>query len=330
MILTTTLLSSALFGLNASDSERIEKLKTYFDPAPGNIVQISAENLKTSNRAHINKLRGYILVTPPKNYCFQITRNHSLPSDYVCKQTPLAFDLTDIDRDGKIVWEVKTSLYDVGTVVRWQTPYRTIIAIPRKRSSDASTSEAGSENYGLSEPPQYLPIESCNDLSNKNTRRIEIRLFNGESWRFHFPSKHKLLPQPEGAPNLQISIPSGRRTIAEVAEDRKTKPPEEPPEMQKQSAEEKREEIKAKNALPNMHEDRKIWAISLRNSYEMSSENFHPNNTNTSGDRGICRYNFYGPKEDPTTGRIECQNTAEYHTVLVPVTCIAAVKGDND
>ena len=329
MILITTLLTSSLFGLNTTEAERQKTLELYFSPAPNSTAQISAEDLRKTNRKNYRKMRGFVTVTPPKGSCFVVTRNQSLPSDYICKRTPLAFNLSDIDRHGKLTWEVKTSPDDIGTILRWQTPYRTIIAIPRDRKAPITTGEKKPEDFWQSEPPKYIPIESCNDLSNENSRRIELKLFSGESWRFYFPFKHRLLPQPEEISNLEIANSSAKRSLSDAAKEKKPEPAKEP-EKHGDDGAEKKEAAPVKDERPNNYDDRKVWTVSLRNSFEMSSENFHSNNTNTSGDRGRCRYNFSGPDEDPTTGRIECQDTAEYHMLLIPVTCIAAVKGNKD
>jgi hypothetical protein len=327
MSLFATLLATSIFGLNAPDAERQEKLKAFFDPAPNSNIEITVRNQKPNEKLNLKKFRGFISVKPPKGKCFVITRNPTIPSDYICKETPLAFDLTDIDRHGKLTWEVKTGADDTGTVIRWQTTYRTIVAIPRRKDDPPPTAKSKPEDFWQSAPPEYLMIESCNDLSNENSRRIELKLFNGESWRLYFPPKHKLLPQPEEIQNLEIANAGGKRSLSDAAKDKKEEAKK--PDAEKKVAEgEGTEEVKKKDELPNNYEDRKFWTISLRNSYVMSSENFHANNTNTSGDRGLCRYNFSGPEEDPQTGRIECQNTTGYHMLLIPTTCISAVKGD--
>jgi hypothetical protein len=328
MIIFATLLSTALFGLNTPEAERQETLKSFFNPPPNTFAKVSADDLKDANRSELKKMRGFITVSPPKHTCFVITRDQKTPGDYICKKTSLAFDLTDIDRHGNLTWEVKTSADDIGTKVRWHTPYRTIIAIPRDRNEPVVTKEKTPEDFWQSAPPKYLMIESCNDISNENSRRIELKLFNGESWRFYFPFKHRLLPQPEEISNLEIANSSAKRSLSDAAKDKKQEPPKEA--GHSEAPAEKKVEAVVKDEKPNNYEDRKSWTISLRNSYEMSSENFHANNTNISGDRGRCRYNFLGPEEDPQTGRIECQNTSEYHMLLIPTTCLGAVKGDKD
>jgi hypothetical protein len=328
MIIFATLLSSALFGLNTPEAERQEILKSFFNPPPNDIVKVSVDDLKDANRSDLKKMRGFINVSPPKNTCFVVTRDQKTPGDYICKKTSLAFDLTDIDRHGKLTWEVKTSPDDIGTKVFWQTPYRTIIAVPKSRNEPVITKEKNPDDFWQSEPPKYLMIESCNDISNEYSRRIELKLFNGESWRFYFPFKHRLLPQPDEISNLEIANSSAKRSLSDAAKDKKQEPPKEA--SKSEAPAEKKVEAVVKDEKPNNYEDRKSWTISLRNSYEMSSENFHANNTNISGDRGRCRYNFLGPEEDPKTGRIECQNTSEYHMLLIPTTCLDAVKGDKD
>jgi hypothetical protein len=328
MILSATLLTSALFGLNTPEAKRQETLRSFFNPPPNAMVHISSDNFKKSKESNLKKMRGFITVSPPKGSCFVVTRNQTVPGDYICKQTSLAFDLTDIDRHGKLAWEIKTSPNDLGTVVRWQTPYRTIIAIPKMRNEPIVTKEKKPEDFWQSEPPKYLMIESCNDISNEYSRRIELKLFTGESWRFYFPFKHRLLPQPDDISNLEIANAPSKRSVSEPAKNDTPEPPKDSGHAE--APEEKKVEVVAKDKKPDNYEDRKVWTISLRNSYEMSSENFHADNTNVSGDRGRCRYNFSGPEEDPKTGRIECQNTAEYHMLLIPATCIEAVKGDKE
>lgn len=326
MIFYLPLVASSMFNLNTPQDQRLETLKPFFQPAAGAEIFVSQEDASLAARGKIpvKKLRGYITVSPPRNTCFAIKRNEASPDEHICGKKTLVFTLADMDRAGKLTWNVKTSPDDIGTQLSWQTPYRIAILMPRTENKK-NTAE-----FWKDTPPLYKFIKSCTDVSIPSTRRIELKIFTGESWLFYFPEVHKLLPQPEEAPNLVIANTSSKRSITDAANEKKeaaAKKHDSADEPEKKGDPEKGD-ANPKDDRPDNFEDRKLWTISLRDSYEMSVENFHADNLTTSGLKGKCRYNFTGPPEDPTTGRIECQDTPEFHMFLLPVTCLSKVKGD--
>lgn len=327
MFLAVTLPALLVTTLQASP------VSTYFSPPPGSEVRVADSDLaKASTGVQAGQLRGFIEVNPPKGKCLAVFRGEKSGAEHICKKTTLSFRLSEIDRAGVIRWEVKTTTVDPGTILSWRTPYRLAMVIARERGK--SHPKADSEDYWRSLPPDYKYIQRCNDISEGGRRKLEVKLFSGESWRFTFPDRHVLLPQPESLPNLYISASGQKRGLpdgkpadesAPKAEEQK---PAEPSE--EQAPEPPSDAPKKKVDKPSNTEDRKSWTVPLRGSYGMSADNFHPDSSQTPGTRGLCRYNFRGPENDPETGRMECQDTPYFHMVLLPMTCLAAVKGDKD
>jgi hypothetical protein len=309
----------------------------FFSPRPGSEVKVAdADIARLATGAKTGQLRGFIDVSPPPGHCLAVFRGDTGGAEQVCKKTSLSFRLSDIDRAGRIRWEVKASALDPETTLTWPTPYRLAMFIARERGKVHA--KADSEEYWRGLPPSYAYIRSCNDISEPGHRKLEVKLFTGESWRFIFPDKHQLLPQPFENPNLFISggfqkrgLPEGGKKAEGPAEAEAA--PQPAPEEKKPEESTASDPAKAagkKEEKPNNWEDRKSWTIPLRDSYVMSTDNFHPDNSQTPGTRGLCRYNFSGTAEDPGTGRMECLDTPYFHMLLLPMTCLNRVKGDRD
>lgn len=328
MIFYLPLIASSMFTLNTPQDKRERVLNPFFSPAPGSEVFIFEEDAFAAARgkAEVKRLRGYITVSPPKNVCFSVKRSDDSPDEHICSKKVLSFTLSDMDRAGRITWLIKTSHDDMGTTLSWQTPYRIAILMPR--TPDNKTLALDSSEFWQDAPPQYKFIKSCTDVSIPSTRRLELKMFTGETWIFYFPDIHKLLPQPEETPNLVIVSSGPKRSLAEAAKDKKEEEKKQSASQEVPAAKQEGTGTNKKDERPDNIADRKLWTISLRHSYEMSVESFHTDNMLTSGLKGRCRYNFTGPTEDLPTGRIECQDTPEFHMFLLPVTCLDKVKGD--
>lgn len=316
MSLVALALSATLLKGDLPLAERVAKLAPFFSPKPGQVLELDpTERRDLGTRIKPGKLRGQITVSPPKGVCFTIQRLDSESDDVVCKRQVLTFSYDHLDKNGRLNWKVGTGEGDFGTALSWQSPYRVAIVTPFDKE--------------LSDPPEYRYIDRCEAVKDDNGRRIVLGLASGERWVIRFPAKDELLPQPDPPPNLFMTTAQGRISVKDAAQNKKAEGSghgSEPPKEGEPPAEGAPPAPPPPPAPPNELEDRGVWSIPLRNSYQMASSNFQPFGSVAPGGRGSCRYNFDGPEEDPTTGRIECHDVDGFKAVFVPLTCLRGIR----
>jgi hypothetical protein len=144
----------------------------------------------------------------------------------------------------------------------------------------------------------------------------------------HFPETDTLGPQPDPIANLTIIVSGGKRSVNDPNANPESAPDGEKPKGEGEKAEGEKKDGEAPPPPPPHEEkvrerdDRKIWAIPARDSYEMSGDNFMPYGAVPHGGIGKCRYNYVGPPEDPDTGRLECHDVDGFTSVFLPLTCL--------
>lgn len=282
ILLANILLSPLIITKDMDETTRYSVLTPYFYPSFNNIVSINKDDLYNKNIKNPLKMKGFITVSPPKGICFIINRNSQIPNDIICKSTKLSFTLDEIDKSGKINWQISTSQYDFPYTYSWQTPHRIAKVIPLGEKLEIP-----------------IPIDRCIPHVNKHERKIILKLMNGKNWIIQFPQKDVLTPQPPPTPNLYIAK---HRKIG-VSKDGITSTNLLP-------------QVKGSINDPVT----KYWAIPIRNSFEMSASNFI-SDLSPSGIKGKCLYQLSNAPEDTQSGWIECHQTAEYEVVFTHLEC---------
>jgi hypothetical protein len=302
--------------------EKIRRLKPFFQPPLGDKIKVDPRELRDFDheKSTVNplNLRGFIKVSPPKKYCFTITRHQDLPDDYLCKPKILSFTLNDLQKDGGIQWTIKTGPLDFGTVVEWKTPYRLASVMPENIEKDAIV---------------HKLIESCQ--AKKNTvlgNQIIIRFFGGEEWLIDFPEEDELLPQPMSTPNLYLAvapkkgIPNSKKGASTETKASETKEkPTAPTATNTETSNAKGKQTTSHNSddpIESEFDDREIWAIPKRSGFRMDGYRFMPRGPTTKWSKGECRYVYSGPPEDPETGRLECHDVDGFKEVYMPLICL--------
>jgi hypothetical protein len=299
------LLSAALLSGDLPLATRQAKLAPYFQPAPGSEVVLDEGELRDFGKKRgAGLLRGFVRVTPPRGTCFTLTRDPSNPDDTICKATTLAFTLKDLDKFGRLAWRVGTGEGDFGTDLFWRSRYRVAVTTPAGTPPE--------------DPPVYEFVTNCRaERQGFGGRRLYLDLVGGKTFVVALPDQDKLIPQPDADPNLFIvGNVTGKVSVKEASAG---KPPPPPP---------------ADGAAPppkpvekvEVTDGRDVWHLPVRGTYEMSSTNFMPHGSVAPGGKGLCRYNYAGPEEDPKTGRIECRDADGYDHVLLPATCLSDLK----
>lgn len=281
-------------------------LDAHFTPPPGEVLELSAAEVRDFRGKDPAKLRGSVTVSPPKGRCLVITRHLDEPDDRVCKPTVLTFSLGDLDRQGRLSWRVD------GSEISWRTPYRVAITTPFDKK--------------LEDPPVYRYVKACEPIEDHTGRRIRVALFDGETWTVRFPETDKLLSQPDPIPNLYVTVSGGKMSVAEAA-DASKKDGQAPAPASAAPAPAPAPETpkKKEDDVPLQPEDRAVWSVPRRGAYAMNGSYFQPYGSVAGGIKGTCRYNFTPPPEDPGTGRLECLDVEGFAHVLIPLTCLSAL-----
>lgn len=333
------LASSALVSGDLPLADRLRVLSPMFSPPPGAEVEIHPREVRDlGKKIAPGRLRGTIVVTPPRGHCLTIRRRIEAEDIEVCKRTPLTFTVDDLDKAGRLQWQVVTGDGDFGTPLEWRSPYRVAVIMPYGRDAK--------------KPPTYKYIRDCRaDVSRAIGRRVTVHLFSGETWTLRFPDNDDLLPQPDPIPNLVIELPSNLLQMSLSGKDGEGAPPPPPapgneapaapakdappPKSEEHAPKAEHEGGGAGGDLANMmnifgpgkdRDDRKVWAIGNRGAYRMSADHFESNGAVAASTKGDCHYVFGGSDEDPDTGRIECHDTAEFAEVFLPLTCLKDIR----
>ncbi len=295
-LLVGPLLAAALFQGEVRVEERVRRLAPFFDPPPGSEIALARHDLTNFGRKiDAERLRGSIRVKPPAGVCLTITRQSDAPDEQVCKPRELSFLMSDLDRYGRLRWQVRAGDGDFGTALTWHSPYRVIIS----KEIGETTESAGSK------PLKF--IGSCTSKIDHLGRRIVVKLISGELWSIYFPEHDTLLDADDDTPPAPPS-PAGK---GEAPKENKGEAPA---------------PISAPKAV-SRYEDRQLWAIPRTGSFTMPSSGFQSAGAVTPGIvGGECRYTYSGTSEDPTVGRIECHQVAGFASLYLPLTCLQDIR----
>lgn len=326
--------AAPFFAADVPVAARQAKLAAYFTPNPtGELVLEPSELQRKIAKKKPTELRGHLEVHPPNGTCFTITRSEDDADEVYCKRTTVQFTLGELDRDGRLVWRIRTGENDIdGTQIAWRTPYRLAIVTPFDKTMD--------------DPPKYEFITKCVASDAPTTgRRMTLSLLSGKTWIVTMPDKDKMVPQPDPVPNLVIISMGGKVSVTEAAETEKAKKQggQRKAQAAAKAAEKAAEGGEHGEAPAAEHgdgehgdkapppdqekkiydsEDRAEWSIPRRNAYEMNGSHFQPLGSAAPKMKSLCRYLFSGSEEDPKTGRLECHDVDGYKSVYLPLTCL--------
>lgn len=317
--LLIALAMAPLFANDAPLEKRLQVLTPLFDPPLGEMARFHPNHL---NKIHLMKepfaAKGFIKVLPPPHRCLYITRPGFQKEDRVCEPKTLFFDGFQIDQRGEIEWQVITGKGDMGTPIRWPTPYRTGRFIPKGKLGEI--------------PSQPVLIIDCQLEAEK--KKITLKIASGETWYIQFPKKDVLMPQPEDRPNLYFA--TGKKKSPPLAEKdkkenekAKKKGKEPPPKTgsapQTEGNQKKKSALERK--LANEEEKEEVtyfWSTLPRNTFIMDSHHFYTR-SQPAGGEGKCRYKYQGVPHEPAIGVIECTDTDQYDAIIAPLTCSKAM-----
>ncbi len=309
-------LASALLAGDVPTEQRIAKLTPFFKPPPGEALAFDEAELRDlGKKLAPGKLRGQVMVSPPKGTCLTVQRDPNESDDVVCNKTALTFSYSQLDKNGRLNWQVSTGEGDFGTRLSWHTPYRVAVVTPFDRS--------------IEDQPSYRYVKKCDAFSDpEKGRRIVLTMVDGAAWVIRFPENDQLLVQPEAIPNLFMTQTQARVSVSDAAENNKQKEAEhgEAKPAGEGAGEAKPAVAPEAPQAPDEHEDRLAWAVPRRGAFTMSASNFQPFGSVAPGMRGECRYTFDGPAEDPNTGRIECHEVDGFKQVFIPLTCLSRLR----
>lgn len=295
----TTVFLASLVNSTMTESQRLEALKSYFDPPVGSRVTFDTRYEKGIDRIGetLRKVNGHITVKPPEGQCFIIKKSDQEPDIRLCKEKKVYFDTSHIQADGTLRWEVDTGKDDFGTPLVWNTDYRL------GKFVDLRMEWPG--------PSSAFVIEKCRAVhSLQKGRKIFLKLLTGEEWVIKLPEEDHLVEQPVFKPGLEKEkgTKGGLRT----------------------QTVNRNHLIKLVN--PDDYDKHRsgewvpIWRIPLENAFEMSSSNFMPYGDKPAGAKSKCRYRFEGLPSDPDSGLLECHNTSRFKWVYTPVPCLSDLK----
>ncbi len=273
-------------------AEHYQQVRPYFSPPPGGEVAIDEQDIRHLGRRSPMELRGYIGVNPPNGTCLTVQVHPDRPDFVVCKQSRVPFLAGDMDRAGRITWQVSRPGDPVPVALTWRTPHRIADVVP-----------AGERLATLS---KQLLVLRCEAKMDAMTRKITLTLPQQRPWIIHFPEKDIPLDAASDAPNLYVHAGPSRGGLQADGAPNKPAP--------------KEDFEKAKENSKKGEPVQTYWAIPKRHAFSMSSANFSASDA-PGGLPGECRYTFKGPPDDPKSGAIECHTTDLFDVVLVNLTC---------
>lgn len=304
-VLSTPGSAGALFPPNAPQAERQAALEKFFEPRFDQELQFDRLKVLNFKRGDsFETLSGSITVRPPKGSCFVIEVNPDYPDQKFCKQGELRFNFRDLDPVGRLSAMVKVD-GDFGTEVSWVSSYRLALTIAWDAPADSA-------------PDQWL-IVGCEAYHDELGRHLRAEILGERPWIFHFPAKDKLLPQPPPVPNLKIIAGTKFTGVMDAAARRKVENEAREKEAKGESA---GVVIAAQRGGP---EERHKWHMPIRDSYEMSADNFQPRGRVPQGGNGVCWYRYKGSADDPDVGRIECHDADKFQFMYAPLVCLKGV-----
>jgi hypothetical protein len=301
----------ALLSSQIPTRKRIDILTPFFQPQPGQTIEVEASELRDFGKGKTNplNLRGFIKVSPPKGACFTVTRNLDESDDKVCKPKVLSFTLSDLQKNGDIAWTIKTGPEDFGTELVWKTPYRMAILVPDIKPH---------KNTII-----YKLIASCKaERKGPLGRKITLDFFDGDTWIIDFPENDELLPQPESIPNLYMAIANSKAGVPNKKKGDAAGTETSTSTASGTATGTQVVTTKGEGEALDQMDDRAVWGIPARNSYRMDGYRFMPFGTTTKWFKGICRYTYRGAEDDPDTGRMECHDVDGFDEVNMPLFCL--------
>jgi hypothetical protein len=313
-------LAVALFPTNASLEERIKILAPYLSPRPDQLLELSDATIR--DKAVVTKkvetLAGTVRISPPPGACFTVTTDIGRPDVVVCKPTSLKWYLGDINRQtSTIVWSIKTSATDFGTIVTWKVPYLVAKTMPFNSDFFAMNSNA-------------VFFKSCVPSLPKNDgtlRSLTLTLFDNSKWFIRFPDVDSVLAKTESPPPKPVEAPKKQDGGGHgEGHGEAKKEGAGHGEAKKEGAghgEAKKEG--AGHASKPVIEEPEPWVINTGRAYEMNVGNFISDGSMPPGRKGTCRYVYdYIPK-DFSLGRIECHHTDQFLYFYMFLSCMQPI-----
>ncbi len=304
--------SPLLFAGETPTMQRQAQLGAYFDPPPGQPLEISKKAIARQAGKSPQLLSGQIMVKPPKGQCLRIRRDLDEPDKKICKPEPISWKLHELDNAGRLQRLVISGSPDEGTLLSWPTPYRIANFVP-----------FGEKDKG---EDQDIAVLSCErreqreDVKGRQTieRSIVLSLADGRRWMIELPAFDTKLPRPKVKIKKEEAPPKADPHAEKPAEEHAEKPadPHGPaPKEEKSPLAKILSGEKLVEAKPPYY-----FRITGENVYEMPSTFFHESDA-PSGFKGKCRYLYKGAPYDHDSGVIECYDTSSMDAVYVHLTC---------
>jgi hypothetical protein len=302
-----TYIAMAVLPPNAPLGERVEILKKYLTPAPGEVVEIDAAQVRDKGAVagDPGKLYGEIRVSPPKGACFTVTVDPDRRDIEVCKPRTLKFRLEELDREtASVTWVIKTGPGDFGTPVRWTTPYTIAKVLPTE-----------ADFYRMNSRPVFF--KSCVAQSareNGRSRQVVLTKFDNTKWYLRFPERDEpiKIEQPPPAP---IAEPAKKDAAAEA------KPADEKTGDEKKPDDKKSGEKIPEEKKPEIEQ----WSMNSGRGFEMNVGNLITDGSMPPGKQGTCRYVYDAKPGDFSVGRVECHHTDQYLYVHMYLKCMGPI-----
>lgn len=280
-----------------TEDQRQKKISPYLDPAPGKVATLSSFEIRNhNNKTDPLKVKGYVVVRPPKKSCFIIKRHPSIPDARICKEEKVYFNGYMLRADGSFEWEISTGASDPGYKYTWKTPYRVAMAI------------------GADERPWHLYdkelVVDCKAYG-EDDRRVVVTVLKNRRWAFRLP-KEDIYAKPafKYDPGEMYGKGDGGKVSESDEEGMGTLG------TTRQAQ---------KQALENMHKKEhvaKYWMMSPHGAFKAAASNFSTSDSPI-GLKGECLYQYTGAYHDPKSGWLECHNSDEHDVVYIPMTCLS-------
>lgn len=314
-ILLAANFSGSWFVGDLPENTRVERLKPYFDPQPGERIVIpSRKKFEGYEPENAKGLFTHVVVTPPKGRCIIVSRFHQEPDQKVCSRTKVRVSVDDINDQGLLKLNVFTGREDVGTHLSWPTPHRIGKAVL-----------LGNPIAGRSFAVYTSRCATFND--DKRGRYIELDMLHGRRWTVKIPEAERRVDQSDSQPNLYIQGAEGVANTGKINRAKKLIAGKKGIIIKKKEAKEfgldgSMSKYASYKALPPSSN----WQMFPRQAFEMSAENLLTNGSTTPGMYGTCRYRYFGYRHDRRSGVIECQLTAEFQWIYLPLPCLPQLK----
>ncbi len=282
-------------ALASSQKEGWARLKGIFHPELGSEVRFDATEVINFGPKDPERVRGFISIKPPKGTCLTITRREDVQDDRICKETTLTWSIEDVQPGGKIVWELRGHSPHSTDVVNleWTTPHRIAQTIP--------VGERRVELY------RNVVVLDCKVTVSSHTRKIDLQLVDGRTWKIIFPPKDISIQASRDEPNLYFQERMG---VGGISDDSTL-------DMDRKYS------FDATKAQANSHKKEHVttyWTITDRGAFGMDAVNFVTSDA-PMGSNGTCRYRT-AQQMDQDPGHIECHNMADFDVIYTPLTCL--------